>query len=267
MYWSLFISACACFAASVPLYLRLPKAGPEPSFLEGAGALKSFAIGGLEIPSHYLAGASIVLCCLYAALSLGFILSSFRKTASTEVFFFSLWVLSVAFEVLRLGAFAIAVGGGTAFVQAAEARALLFTRYAGSLALFASGLYAVGFRNEKLGTVVGVVLIISLGLALAMPINTGSYAPTLELRSGYSALSEALLGIVAAVTIFNFFYASTYKGERTYRVIALGALALVAGHKLMTSQWNPLLLLAGFALLAAGTWLFVSRLHTYYLWQ
>ncbi len=267
MYWSLFIAACACFAASIPLYLLIPKAGPVPRFLEAEGALKSFVLGRIELPSHYLAGAGVVLCCLYSALSLGFILSSFRKTASTEVFFFSLWVLSAGFEVFRLGAFALAAEGSTAFLQAAEARVLLFARYAGYLSLFVSGLYAVGFRNEKLGTVVGVVIIISLGLALAMPVNTGSYAPTLELRSGYSALSEALLAIVAIVTIFNFFYASAYKGERSYRVIALGAAALIVGYKLITSLWHPLPLVAGFALLVAGTWLFVSRLHSYYLWQ
>lgn len=267
MYWSLFIVACACLAASVPLYLAIPKAGPAPAFLDAAQALKTFVLGRLEIPSQYFAGAGVVLCCLYSALSLGFILASFRKTASTEVFFFSIWVLSVGFEVFRLGAFALAAEGSTAFLQVAEARVLLFARYAGYLSLFASGLYAVGFRNEKLGTVVAVVLIISLGLALAMPINTGAYALTLELRSGYSALGSVLLGVVALVTTFNFFYASVYKTERTYRIIALGAAALIVGYKLITSFWHPLPLVAGFALLVAGTWLFVSRLHAYYLWQ
>jgi hypothetical protein len=267
IYWSLFIAACACLAAFVPLFLRVPKAGASPAFLEAAGALKSLRLGSARIPSHYLAGAGIGLCSLYAALALALILFSFRKTASTEVFFFAFWVLSIGLEVLRLGAFALAAGGGTAYVQSVEARALYFARYAGYLSLFTSGLYAAGFRNEKLGATVAVVLAVALGLSLAMPVNTGSFAPTLEIRAGYSDLNVVLFYIISGVTVFNFLYAAAYKGERAYRFVALGAAALVLGYRLLTSQWHPAPMLAGFALLAAGSWLFVSRLHAYYLWQ
>jgi hypothetical protein len=267
IYWSLFLTACACLAAFVPLFLLIPKAGSSPAFLESTGALKSFSLGAAKIPSHYLAGAGIGLCALYSALALALILFSFRKTASTEVFFFAFWVLSVGFEVMRLGAFALAAGGGTTYMQAAEARALLFARYAGYLSFFTSGLYAAGFRNEKLGATLAVILAVALGLALAMPVNTGSFAPTLEIRAGYFELNAALFYIVAAVAALSYLYAAAYKGERTYRYVALGAAALALGYRLLTSQWHPAPMLAGFALLAAGSWLFVSRLHAYYLWQ
>ena len=267
IYWSLFLAACACLAAFVPLFLFIPKVGVSPAFLEGAGALKVFSLGSMKIPSHYFAGAGVGLCALYAALALALILFSFRKTASTEVFFFAFWVLSVGFEVSRLGAFALAAGGGTTYMQVAGARALLFTRYAGYLALFTSGLYASGFRNEKLGAVLSVVLVVALGLALAMPINTGSFAPTLEIRAGYAQLNATLMVIIGLVTVANFFYAAAYKGERAYRLVALGAAALIVGYRLLVSQWHPALMLTGFALIVAGSWLFVSRLHAYYLWQ
>ncbi len=267
IHWSLFITACLCLALSIPLFFLLPKAGPNPGFLQTTGSLKLFSLGKLEVPSHYFIGAGIVLCCLYSALSLGLILSSFRKTDSTEVFFFSFWVLSAGLEVLRLGAFALAAEGGTTFMHTSVSRALLFARYAGCLALFISGLYAVGFRNEKLGSVLAVLLGVSFGLSLAMPINTGSYAETLELRSGYAGLNSLLFIIVGIVTTFNYLYAAVYKGERTYRLVGLGAAAFIIGHRLMVSCWNPLLLLLGFVLLVTGTWLFVSRLHAYYLWQ
>ncbi len=245
----------------------LAKTGPTPVFLQSAGVLKAFVLGSLKIPSHYLAGAGVGLCVLYSAMSLGLILLSFRKTDSTEIFFFAFWVLSVGLEVLRLGAFALAAEGGTTFMHAAVSRALLFARYSGCFALFVSGLYAVGFRNEKLGSVLAIVLVVSLGLSLAMPINTGSYAATLELRSGYSGLNTILFIIVGIVTTFNFLYAAVYKGERTYRLVGLGAAALIIGYHLLISHWHPLFMLLGFAFLVTGTWLFVSRLHAYYLWQ
>jgi hypothetical protein len=219
------------------------------------------------LASYYLSAAGIGLCSLFAALCLGFILYSFRKTVSAEIYFYSFWVLSVGLEVLRLAVFDLAAGGGSGYWQIVTTKVLLFARYAGNLSLFMSGLYAAGFRNEKLGTVAVVVLAISLGLATAMPVNTGSFAATLELRAGYVELNVGLVLIVALATVANYIYAARATGEPSYRLVALSAALFLIGHRLLTTQWNPLAMIAGFALLVAGSWLFVSRLHAYYLWQ
>ena len=267
IYWGLFLSACACFIAFVPLFLQLLRLDASPAFLVKADALGTFRLGAVRLSSHYLAATGIGLCSLFAALCLGFILYSFRKTVSAEIYFYSFWVLSVGLEALRLVVFDLAAGGGSVYWQIAATKVLLFARYAGYLSLFASGLYAAGFRNEKLGTVAAVILAISLGLATAMPVNTGSFAPTLELRAGYVEINAGLVLVVAVVTVANYLYAARASGEASYRLVALGAAIFLAGHRLLTTQWNPFALLAGFVFLVAGSWLFVSRLHSYYLWQ
>jgi hypothetical protein len=265
--WCLFLAACLCFAAFFPLCLQLSLHGGNPAFLAKAGALASFRLGSVVLSSHYLAAGGIGLCALYSALVLGFILYSFRKTVSIEIYFFSFWVLSLGLESLRLVVFDLAAGGGSVYWQIAATKALLFARYAGYLSLFVSGLYAAGFRNEKLGTVVAVVLAVSFGLATAMPVNTGSFAATLELRAGYIGLNTILALAVAVVTVADYLYAAHSTGEGSYRLIALGAAIFLVGHRLLTTQWNPLAMVAGFVLLVAGSWLYVSRLHAYYLWQ
>jgi len=267
VYWSLFLSACACLVVFFLLFLRLSAGEASPAFLAKAGALETFRIGKSVVSSHYLAAAGIGLCCVYAALGLGFILYSFRKTVSAEIYFFSFWVLSVGLEVLRLGVFDLAAGGGSIYWQIVAAKALLFTRYVGYLSLFVSGLYAAGFRNEKLGTAVAVILAIAAGLASAMPVNTGSYAPTLELRAGYVGVNAGLALMVSLVTVADYLYAARSTGEGSYRLVALGAALFLVGHHLIIAQWQPFAIVGGFVLLAAGSWLFVSRLHTYYLWQ
>ena len=264
---SLFLSACACFVAFFPLFIKLSRGGKQPAFLAKADAIGSFGLGGLTLSSHVLAATGIGLCALFAALCLGYILYSFRKTVSTEIFFYSFWALSVGFEVSRLAVFNIAAEGGSAYWQIFATKILLFSRYSGYLSLFASGLYAAGFRNEKLGTVAAVILAISLGMAIAMPVNTGAYAPTLELRAGYRELNGGLAVVVALATCANFLYAAQISGEASYRVVALGTLVFLAGHRLLITQWNPFAIVLGFALMVAGSWLFVSRLHSYYLWQ
>jgi hypothetical protein len=266
-YWGLFLAACACLAAFFPLYLQLSHGERSPVFLVKAGALGSFRLGSLLLSSQYLAAGGIGLCALYSALVLGFILYSFRKTVSAEIYFFAFWVLSVGLEALRLVVFDLAASGGSVYWQTVTTKALLFARYAGYLSLFASGLYAAGFRSEKLGTVVATVIAISLGLATAMPINTGSFASTLELRAGYVELNSILVFVVAIVTVIDYLYAAHSTGEASYRLIALGAAVFLVGHRLLSTQWNPFYMIGGFALLVAGSWLYVSRLHSYYLWQ
>lgn len=253
--------------AFFPLCLSLARAEKSPAFLVKAGALGNFRLGSLVVESQALAAAGIALCCLYSALVLGYIVYSFRKTVSAEIYFFAFWVLSVGLEVLRLGVFDLASGGGSVYWQIAVTKTLLFARYAGYLSLFASGLYAAGFRSEKLGTVVAIILAVSFGLSTAMPINTGSFAPTLELRAGYVELNWILVLAVAIVTVADYLYAAHSTGELSYRLVALGAALFLVGHRLLTTQWNPLAMLAGFFLLVLGSWLYVSRLHAYYLWQ
>lgn len=266
-YWALFLSACACLGVFFLLYSQFSGVEKNPAFLAKSGALGTFRLGRMAIPSQLLAACGTGLCALYATLALGYILYSFRKTGSTEIYFFAFWVLSVGLEVIRLGVFGIAQGGGSAYWQIVATKALLFSRYTGYLSLFVSGLYAAGFRNEKIGSTVAVVFALALGLAIAMPIDTGAYAATLELKPGYSSIDIILVLVASVVTVADYLYAAHSTGEASYRMVALGAAAFIAGDQLLSSQWNPFAMVLGFVLLVAGSWLFASRLHAYYLWQ
>ena len=267
VYWALFLIACLCLAAFVPLYIFLVRQVPSPDFLAEADALGNFKLFGARIPSTRLAGAGIGLSALFSALTLGFVLFSFRKTVSSEIYFFSFWVVSLGFEVLRLVIFALAASNGSPHWQIIATKVLLFARYSGYLFLFASSLYAAGVRNEKLGTVAAIILAAAVGLATAVPVNTGSYAPTLELRAGYAELHAAFYLVASLAAVADFFYAVRSTGELSYKPVGWGCAAFLAGRYLLVAEWNPFALVAGFALLATGSWLFVSKLHAYYLWQ
>jgi hypothetical protein len=267
MYWALFIIACTCLTAFVPLYLSLVRQPAEPAFLVRSGAFTRFKFFGLGIPSQHLAGAGIGLCALYASLTLGLILYSFRKTVSAEIYFYAFWVLSLGFETLRLLVFGLAAGNGSQYWQIFATKALLFARYAGNLSLIASGVYAAGFRSERLGIVAVFIFAVAMALAASMPVNTGSFAATLELRAGYRALHASFYAVASLLTVASFFYAVRSTGERSYRFVALGCAAFLIGRQLLVSQLNPFVIVAGFALLITGSWLFISRLHAYYLWQ
>jgi hypothetical protein len=267
IYWSLFFVAASCLAAFVLLYIPVARGRLSPEILARSGALSSFSIFGLKIPSHQLSAAGIGLSALFSILTLAYILASFRKTVSSEIFFFSFWALSLALEVIRLVIFTLGARGDPISLQVFASKALLFARFFGFFSLFASGLYASGFRQEKHGTILASIFIVAVGLSSSMPVNTGVFAPTLELKAGYGSLMEAIWIIVGLITVVNFLYAVRFTGEGSYRLVAIGCAAFLAGQRLLEYQWNPLYMLLGFALLAAGSWVFVARLHAYYLWQ
>jgi len=265
--WTLFAAACLCLAAAAVHTLPFLLGRADASHLEDSESILAFELLGWKLLSPGFVAVGSLLAGLYAVLCLGFILYSFRKTVSSEMFFFSFWVLSLGFETGRLVVFRLAEAGMTAEATLTATRVVLAARFTGILAIFASSLYAAGFRNEKLGTVLILILAVGAGLAWAMPLNTGVYDPTFLVRPGYVRITGLLGAIAAIATTIDFLYAARSTGERSYRVIALGAAAALLGQGILVSQWHPLALLLGFALLLAGSWLFVSRLHAYYLWQ
>ena len=267
IYWVLFAFACLGLAASAFLALPVFTGKADTSFLQASGGLPQVAFLGASLPSPSLAAAGVLLSALFSALCLGYVLYSFRKTVSSEIFFFAFWVLSLAIESGRLAVFSLASGGAPTRLVLAATRLVLAGRFCGVLSIFAAGLYAAGFRNEKLGSVLLFVVVIGGTLAWAVPLNTGVYEATLLVRPGYAKLLELLALLAGLATAANFVYAVNSTGERSYRAVALGAAALLLGQRLLVTQVAPLALALGFALLLAGAWLFVSRLHAYYLWQ
>lgn len=267
IYWLLFVLAAALFAGAVFLSLPILASRGGPGFLKAAGAFREASILGLQVSSPASSAVAVLVLSLFSALCLGYILLSFRKTVSPEIFFFSFWVLSLACEAGRLLVFRFASGAYPQPWIILAARVVYGARILGLLCFFAAGLHAAGFRNEKLGSALGVILVAGWSLAQALPFDTGSYEPSLMLHSGYSALSLGLAGLAGLGVVANLFYASFSSGEKSYRIVALGAGAALIGQLLLLLAWYPPTLALGTLLLFLGSWLFVSRLHAYYLWQ
>ena len=267
IYWILFILSLALFAGAFVLSIPLFTAKAAPAFLKAAGAFKEAKVFGLTVNSASSSAAAVLATCLFSAVSLGYILFSFRKTVSPEIFFFSFWVLSLGCEAGRLLVFRFASEAVPVGWILLASRAVFGARILGLLCFFAAGLHAAGFRNEKLGSALGVILVAGWALAEALPFDTGVYETTLALRSGFSTLSLGLACLTGLGVVANLAYASFSSGEKSYKVVAMGASSALLGQLLLLTRWYPLVLVLGVFLLFFGSWLFISRLHAYYLWQ
>lgn len=267
IYWLLFAVAALLFMGAAVLGLALLSGRQAPAFLKAVGAYRELGILGLTVNSMASSAASVLVLSLFSVLCLGYILLSFRKTVSPEIFFFAFWVLSLGCEAGRFLVLRFASGASPQSWILLAACVVYGARIIGLLAFFAAGLHAAGFRNEKLGSALGVILVAGWALAQALPFDTGSYEASLMLRSGYSSLSLGLAGLAGLGVVANLVYASFSSGEKSYRVVALGAGAALLGQFILLTTWFPPILILGAFLLFTGSWLFISRLHAYYLWH
>lgn len=267
IYWVLFSLALSAFAAGLAFSLPILAGETDSSFLSPSGALFEGRILGFRFASASGALSGALLSGFVATALLAGVLAVFRKTSSAEIFFFSFWALSLALECGRVAVFRLAAGTATDASIEYASRVVLAGRYIGSLALFASGLFAVGLRSEQPGSFAVALVAIGGAFAVAVPLDTGVYLGTLVLRPGYPWIDVALAALAAVVTLANYLRAAAVTGERGYVQAGLGLLVAVIGRQVLESAWNPLLILPGAALVGFGSWILIRRLHAYYLWQ
>jgi hypothetical protein len=267
VFWTLFIFGAANLAVALFFALTLNLGREAEAFLVENNAYHMFFLFGISIDSLLLSSVGVVASCLFATVTLLAILRTFRKTVSPEIFFFAIWVGILSFETLRPAILYFSMSGASDSILIAMTKIYMGMRIAGESAIFVSGLYAVGLRNDRHLSVVLLIFVISFALSSLIPVDSGVWTDTLILKMGYASLYEGLSIVIWLITMTNFTVAVRIRGERSYLSIALGFAAAAAGSHFLSLDMSPLVSLIAFATMASGTILFISRLHTYYLWQ
>ncbi len=203
---------------------------------------------------------------LLALLTLGYILYSFEKTQAPEMLFFALFILSLAVEPLRLTIpLAEAKSLPTLFSGGAE-RLILFGRIFGSAALLISSVYAYGIESSKLGASVAVVVVAGLSIATGVPVNGDSFDTAFAPWPGYRNTLEFVEVAIAIIALLSFAISAYSRSATEYLYVALGCLLVLIGRDFLLKGGSWVTLALGGVCSAVGIWLFVSKVHRYYLW-
>ncbi len=221
----------------------------------------------LRIPSYVLSMTDVLALSVFAALAGAVILRTFRKTVSAEIFFFAFWLATVSFESFRLVHLFIALGGGSDSFLALIDKLYIGTRFLGYFAIFISGLYASGMRNDRQFSILFIGVGISIVLVSILPVNTGIWARTLMFKVGYSMLIEGFSLAIILITVANYLIAVRVRGDKAYYYIALGIAAIAAGAQYLSRDGSPLLSLVSILTMATGSFLYIYKIHSFYLWQ
>ena len=266
-YWILFGIDAFLLLVGLVFSLILAFMKRVPIFLIERGIYATYDLFGLRIPSL---GYSLVNALLLAVYSVGvsfFILKTFRKTVSPEIFFFVFWLCSLSFEAIRPLHLFMAVQGASDSSLSILDRLYMGSKFLGLITIFISGLYAAGMRNEKQFSIIAICVGISAALSSIMPVNTGIWAANLMFRLGYGRLVDGFSAAILLITMANYLIAVRVRGDKAYYYIAAGAAMTVAGALVASRGASPLASLISLAAMAAGGFVYIYKLHSFYLWQ
>lgn len=236
-------------------------------FLAEHGIYRTHTIFKVRVSSLVLSVADVLIACTLAVAMSAAVLKTFQKTVSPEIYFFMFWLVSCAFEAMRLVSLVSGVTGASDAVISACAKVYVAAKVFGVLALFISGLYAAGLRNERHFSMVLTAFSVSVALAAIMPVDTGIWETTLMFKIGYERLFVEVVGFVFLVTVLCYFGAVSVRGDKAFYFVAGGILGVMAATSLLAYDLSPAAAVSAVVLATVGGILYIRRLHAYYLWQ
>ncbi|MDR1096155.1 MAG: hypothetical protein LBL31_07175 [Spirochaetaceae bacterium] len=241
---------------------------PQLPGLAEEAVKRPFDYGTLNWPANaYVPFAAMLAAAFYAVVVQTLVYRFFEKTQSPEIYFFALFAFSVTFDCGRMviplqRLYALP----QAFPVAAE-RLELFGRFFGLLALFASSVYATGFKAQKQGTVFFAITLIALLFAIRIPIDPLAWDTSLRLNSGYRSMFDVVEAVIALLAVASYLVSARLRGNREFILIGAGVFLVFIGQSLLFGADTIFTPAPAFLCLAAGTWLVCKPLHRIYLWM
>lgn len=266
-YWILFGISAAMLLIGLVFAVLLATRKDVPIFLIEHEVYKIHILPGLRVSSLILSLIDVLALQLFAVIVGAFILATFRKTVSAEIFFFAFWLATLSFESFRLIHLFLAIGGSSDSVLAIVDKLYMGMKFIGYMSIFISGLYAAGMRNERQFSIMLACFGISIALASILPMNTGIWMWNLMFQVGYSSLIEGFSLAIILITVANYLIAVRVRGDKAYYYITLGIAAVAMGAHFASRDGSPSLSLLSLIVMGLGSVLYIYKLHSFYLWQ
>ncbi|MCL2479064.1 MAG: hypothetical protein FWF22_06155 [Treponema sp.] len=257
---SLIIIAAAAFII-LPVY---------PSALNGsvrstAGFYQQIAEKLLK-SSPYVPFVSMAAAVVYSLAGIILITYFFRQTKSPEIIFVGLFIISMAFECIRIIIPLKLIMDLPNIYLTNSSRIILFGRYFGLFSLFAASVYTAGLEVQKQQYVILICFAASLILAMGVPVDGLSWDSTLIMLNDFNTTFIMIQAGIIGITIVSFLISAYTRGSKDYIFIGIGALLAFFGRNILFSADTWASPAPGLIILSVGTWMICTRFHHIYLW-
>lgn len=203
---------------------------------------------------------------LYVPLVLFFIFRYFENTQSSEIIFFSAFLLSILCEVARFYTLCFGIWETFTNLLIFLGNIVLFGRILAPLSFVCASILSEREQQQDIERNYTLMIVTAFVFALIIPLNTAKISSAGQVFESFSfPLSEIkfLLIILAAVS----FYIRSFKHKnRDYIPLALWTFLLYIGYLILISADNYLFMILGTLILFPGTFFYLKDLHKMYMW-
>ena len=206
-----------------------------------------------------------VLLLLFTVICLFVIRFSFLKTNSSEIFFFSLFLISLAFDLSRSYIAVFNYFRIPEYYNIYASRVCYFGKFFGLSALFMAAFFTSNAETKKTETTAVVIILISYMLSSSIPFSTYKLSTMIQQPGYFSYFAFSILSIEClTILIYIFNYLQT--GNREYIPLSISMVLIFAGRETTFFISEPFVFIAGLIFLSAGTIIFSNKVHQIYSW-
>lgn len=213
----------------------------------------------------WVAGRTLVTS-WFSVFALGVVLRQFRRTTAPEMFFFSMFLVTLSFDAVRI------LQVVHEFMDLPIVWSILVTRVAyfghalGIFCLFGSSLYAVGVDYQRTGAALSIAALIAFAFSYAVPVDPTVVYPNLLNPIGNQRTVQVVALVLNILVLSNLLYARFAQEDRGYFVLLGAMLGITAGNELLFYAVGATWAAVGTGLIAVGVLVFWRQIHAMYLW-
>lgn len=210
--------------------------------------------------------AALVGIGFYTLFSVLFLYGRFRKTASPEIFFFMLYLLSLAAEGMSILPMVMRSLQAPIYTDILIVKIIQMARLFGVFSIFCAGLFANGMQYQKLSIAFGIALLTAFTFASLLPVPDPGY--NLQNGNEMHQISDLMLvvGILKILSVINFIVAWIRNSIRDYLWLGVASAAVLLGSEGLLEPETAWIRLPAIIALLFGVRLFSRRTHEIYLW-
>ena len=206
-----------------------------------------------------------VILLLFSVVSLYVIRFTFLKTNSSEIFFYSLFLISLVFDLSRSYIAVFSYFRIPEYYNIYISRVCYFGKFFGLSSLFLAAFFTSDAETKKTETAAAIIILTAYMLASSIPFSTYKLATMIQQPGYFSYFAFAVISIeVLTVLIFILNYFQS--GNREYLALSMSMILIFTGRETTFFISEPYIFATGLALLASGTVLFSNKVHQIYSW-
>lgn len=204
---------------------------------------------------------------IYIPIIIFTVLRSFESSQSSEIIFFSAFILSCLCETARFYILILGIWQTFTNLLIFLGNILLFGRILSPLSFACASVLSETNQRQDVERNYILLIIVSFIYALLIPLNTARITSTGFVTEGFMTLINISKIILILTALISFFVRSYKHGTKDYMILGISQLVLFLGYTLLTSADNWIFVIAGSGLLFTGSYQYLKSLHKMYMWS